>query len=316
MSRLLRIAVAVILTAIVFYQAHPSEVVRACAGADLGWIGAAVLLVLVDRTLMAMRWIDLLSTLTPGSRPPFTTVVRIFFVSTFVGNFVPSVAADMYRAYALARHDVRLAESAASVLMDRVLGVLSMVIVGAAALMLARDLDVQRGMTAGLALASAACAIAATVVFSERAALAVQRAAATTPWIRVHRIAVSLTDAVRRYARHHAELLRVLGMSVAVQLIRVLQAWCLGQALGIELPLAAYFALIPIILIVMQLPITINGLGTAQFAFDRLFVPIGVPAAPVFALSVLFIALGIVGNLPGGLLYAFGSPRQPEAPVS
>ncbi len=40
----------------------------------------------------------------------------------------------MYRAYALARHDVHLAESTASVLMDRVLGVLSMAIVGAVAL--------------------------------------------------------------------------------------------------------------------------------------------------------------------------------------
>ena len=317
LSRVLRLAVAVILTAIVLYQADPSEVVRSSAGADLRWIGAAVLLVLADRTLMAMRWIDLLSALTPGSRPPFTTVVRIFFVSTFVGNFVPSVAADMYRAYALARHDVRLAESAASVLMDRVLGVLSMVIVGVSALIFSRDLDVRREVSAGLALASAACAIAATVVFSERAALAVQRLAARTPWLRVHQVGVALTGAVRRYARHHAELLRVLVMSVCVQVIRVLQAWCLGQALGIELPLGAYFALVPIILIVIQLPITINGLGTAQLAFDRLFVPAGVPAAPVFALSVLFIALGIVGNLPGGLLYAFGSsPKQSEAPGS
>jgi hypothetical protein len=29
----------------------------------------------------------------------------------------------------------------------------------------------------------------------------------------------------------------------------------------------------------------------------------------VFALSVLFIALGVVGNLPGAVLYAAGAPR-------
>jgi len=28
---------------------------------------------------------------------------------------------------------------------------------------------------------------------------------------------------------------------------------------------------------------------------------------------VLFVALGVVGNLPGGLLYAFG-PRPPKQP--
>src|SRR4030095_16227767 len=118
---------------------------------------------------MALRWIDLLVALTPGSRPPFRRVLRIFFVSSFVSNFVPSVAADMYRAYELARRDVRLAESTASVLMDRVLGVLSMVLVGVLALPFARDLEVQRGLAVGLAIAAAGCVLAAIVVFSPSA---------------------------------------------------------------------------------------------------------------------------------------------------
>jgi hypothetical protein len=36
------------------------------------------------------------------------------------------------------------------------------------------------------------------------------------------------------------------------------------------------------------------------------FARAGVPAPAAFALSVLFVALGIVGNLPGGILYALG----------
>ena len=35
-------------------------------------------------------------------------------------------------------------------------------------------------------------------------------------------------------------------------------------------------------------------------------------SAAAFALSVLFVALGIVGNLPGAVLYAAGS-REPDA---
>jgi hypothetical protein len=55
----------------------------------------------------------------------------------------------------------------------------------------------------------------------------------------------------------------------------------------------------------MLLPITINGLGTSQAAFVWLFGGIGVARPQAFTLSVLFVALGLVGNLPGGLLYAF-----------
>jgi len=309
-SRLLRLLVAVGLTAAVLYNAHPADVLRAAAHADLAWIGLAIALVLLDRSLMAWRWIDLLSALTPGSRPPFGVVLRIFFVSSFVSNFVPSVAADLYRAYALARHDVHLAESTASVLMDRVLGVLSMVLVGAVALAIAGDVVDARELIAGLALAFAGCLIAALVVFSETAAGAVQRLGGLVPIAAVRRLTLSLTDAVRRYAEHRRALARVLAMSILVQAARILQAWCLGRALGIELPLPTYFAFMPVIMLVMQIPITVNGFGTTQIAFERLFVPAGVAEAPAFALSILFLALGVVGSLPGGVLYAL-FPERP-----
>src|SRR4029079_15547723 len=48
LPRLLRILVAVVLTAIVLYTAHPSDVIRATGGADLRWLAAAIALVLVD----------------------------------------------------------------------------------------------------------------------------------------------------------------------------------------------------------------------------------------------------------------------------
>ena len=86
---------------------------------------------------------------------------------------------------------------------------------------------------------------------------------------------------------------------MAVQIFRVIQAWCLGQALGLTLPLATYFAFIPLIVFIMQIPITPNGLGTTQVAFDRFFVPQGAPAPEVFALSVLFLGPGHPGQPAG-----------------
>ena len=70
---------------------------------------------------------------------------------------------------------------------------------------------------------------------------------------------------------HHVELVAVLLASVGVQVIRVLQAYCLGRALAIDVPLGTYFVLIPIVLLVMQMPITVSGLGTSQVAFQYLF---------------------------------------------
>src|SRR3954451_19135107 len=95
-ARLLRPAVAVTLTAVILYYSHPAQILSATAGADWRWLLAALALVFIDRALMAMRWIDLLVALAPGSRPPLGAVIRVFFTSSFVSNFVPSVASDLY----------------------------------------------------------------------------------------------------------------------------------------------------------------------------------------------------------------------------
>jgi uncharacterized protein (TIRG00374 family) len=312
--RLLRLVVAVGLTALVLYKSHPADVLHVGANADLRWIGLAVALVLVDRTLMAYRWLVLLCVLTPGTRPSFTSILRVFFVSTFVGTFLPSVGGDLYRAYSLARLQVSGLESAASVLMDRMLGVLSILLMGVAALFVARDLPVGRGIFITLGVAAGACAVAALLVFSDRVDAIAQSLVTRLPWSRAQRLAAGLLDAMRRYSRFHGELLNVVLFSVAVQVIRVLQAYCLGRALGIDSPLAVYFVLIPIVLLIMLVPVTINGLGTSQAAFRWLFVEAGVAPSRAVALSILFVALGIVGNLPGGLLYAIGSPVRAEDP--
>ena len=65
------------------------------------------------------------------------------------------------------------------------------------------------------------------------------------------------------------------------------------------------------ILLIMQIPITINGLGTTQVAFVTLLGANGAAAPEATALSILFLVLGVIGSLPGGVLYAFADNLQP-----
>jgi len=312
LSRFFRLLIAVVLTAVILWKVHPGDVLRSTANADWTWIGAAVALVLLDRTLMAYRWMVLLCALTPGSRPPFTSVLRIFFVSTFVGTFLPSVGGDLYRAYSLSKMQVNAAESAASVLMDRVLGVLSLLVVCVAALAAARHVVSSALVFPAVGVAALICIVAAFAVFSARAATFAQSLATRIPNGRLARGSVRLIDGLRRYAHHSAALANVLMMSVLVQVVRVLQAYCLGLAIGVDVPLPLYFVFIPVIVLIMQIPVAPSGIGTSQAAFLWLFGAAGVPAADAVALSILFVALGFVGNLPGALLYVAGGRPEPQ----
>ncbi|MGH9313515.1 MAG: lysylphosphatidylglycerol synthase transmembrane domain-containing protein, partial [Vicinamibacterales bacterium] len=241
-------------------------------------------------------------------------VLRVFFVSSFIGTFLPSVGADAVRAVSLARHEVSAADATASVVMDRLLGVLSLLLVACASLWGADAARRDAGVLATLVLAGAACAIAALVLFNDAAAGTFARLIGALPGTRVRHTTGRLLEAMRRYRHVRAALVNVTLGSIGVQVLRIVQAYCLGMSLGIAAPLSVYFALIPIVLLVMLVPVTIYGLGTSQLAFVWLFGTAGVAEPQAFALSVLFIALGAVGNLPGGLIYALG--RGARAPIA
>ncbi len=256
---------------------------------------------------MAYRWLVLLRPFSGSGGPRFGAVMRIFFVSTFVGTFLPaSVGGDAVRAYALAKEGVDAPASVVSVLMDRMLGVLSLLVVAVVGLIFARQMAHDPLVLTALAATALVCAATAAVVFSARADALAQKAAGWLPWEKVRALAARLLAAVQVYATRHGDLANVLAGSVGVQMLRIVQAYFLGLALGITQPLTTYLALVPLILLVMLLPVTINGLGTSQLAFVWAFAQTGVPGAQSFPLSVLFVALGAVGNLPGSVLYATG----------
>jgi uncharacterized protein (TIRG00374 family) len=315
---LIRPLVAIVLTIAVLWRADLSAVLEASAAADLRWIGAAMLLVIVDRALMAYRWVILLCPIPRSDRPPLADVLRIFFVSTFAGTFLPaSVGGDVVRAYGLAQLRVTPAVAMASVVVDRLLGVVSITLVGmlGVAVAGATDLLSDAAVSASLVVATAASCAGASMVFNDRASQLARRLGQSLPMEALRRGAIGLAEATRAYSRFHKELAQVLGASVAVQMLRVVQAYFLGQALGVNVAPVVYLALIPIILLVMMLPVTVNGLGTSQVAFVWFFGGVGVPDTQAVALSLLFVALGIIGNLPGGLLYALGPTPRAARPI-
>ena len=319
-SNLLRITFAVALTAYLLYKSHPRAVAAALIGVSWRWIGLAVLLVLVDRALMAIRWIWLLRPVDPARMPPTATLMRIFFVSTFVGSFLPaSVGSDAVRTWQATERGVPGAQALASVLMDRVLGIASILIAAVAGFMVYPELLATRGILLAFVAAIAGCVFALAFVFSSNWDTFVRRALLPRLPQRLQPVLDRVLAALQAYQGHHATTLGVLAASLGVQMLRIVQAWCLGMSLGLAVPMSAYFGNIPIVLLVMLLPISINGMGTSQLAFVWLFARGGVAEAPVFALSALFVALGFVGNLPGALLFLTGHPdtardAAPERP--
>ena len=114
---------------------------------------------------------------------------------------------------------------------------------------------------------------------------------------------LGLGDAVSRYRGRTGTVLHVMGWSLMVQLLRIVQAFLLGLGLGISVPFSYYLVFMPVGLLMLLLPISVSGFGVPQGVIVWLLQPVGVPEERSFALSTLIILTGLAGNLPGLVLW-------------
>jgi len=275
--------------------------VHAMLRVDLGWFAFTLLLVAIDRVVMAIRWLLLLRAADVEIRA--ASALRIFLTSSFVGSFLPAgVGADAARAYAIALRTSRGSQAVASVGIDRMLGLVAIAILGIAGLA-GWAQHVEQGLRLQLMATAAVGGAATLAVFwvdkLARACLPARWHGTRWGW-RILR----LGDAIGAYRRHPRVLAQVMALSIAVQLVRVFQGYGLGRGLGIQVGVDYYLVFMPIAMLVLLLPVSISGFGLPQAAIVWLLRPVGVPDAESLALSTLLIVIGIIGNLPGALLYA------------
>jgi uncharacterized protein (TIRG00374 family) len=301
-----RVGVSVALIGFLLSRLDVSNMARFLSGADWLLVALTLVTVVLDRGLMAARWIVLLEGL--GIVVPRARVVKIFFLSTFFGSFLPTgIGGEAIRAASFSRLSAKGVESIASVVMDRIMGMLSMLLTGLAALIVFYRIYPHRALLATVlgfsvaALASLALLLSPSMHRWVLARFGRVGESVEPAWRASTRRAIA---AMERYRRQPGLLAWVLLMSVGVQILRVLQAYLLSEAMALGTPLVYFFCFVPLILLITMLPISVSGLGTTNLAYVALFGSVGMDPDGAFVLSILILALGVVGNLPGGVIYA------------
>ncbi len=305
---ILRLAITAAILAYLASRIDMGEAARAIAAISVPHLILVLLMVAIDRAVMILRWVLLLrASGNPISTPDAT---RLFLVSSFVGSFLPAgIGADAARAYGLARgtrHEAPAAaeqssasEAVASVAVDRLLGVASLVLMAVI------------GVIAWAPQGRTDWRIAAAIGVALVACVAVFWANEWMRWIIpahrhggfITRRVLRLSDAVGRYRDRRGVLVHVLVWSIVVQVLRITQAYVLGLGLGMTVPFTYYLLFMPLGLLMLLLPISISGFGLPQGVIVWLLRPMGVPDSQSFALSTLIVLTGLAGNLPGLFLW-------------
>lgn len=288
--RAVQIAATLGLLALLWRVADGPETARTLATADAAWLLACLVALTLQTVLSAMRW--RLTAAQLGIALTRSRALREYYLAQIVNQALPGgVLGDAARAVRSRRY-AGLAASGQAVIFERLAGQIGMF------------LALSCGFLATLAAPGGfewpAWLVPPVML------LVLVGAALPVAVFSASRIPGRIGRDVMKLRRSFGKALasgRVLPLQVTFSLGTTLCnlaafAFC-ARAIGVFLPPAIVFALVPLILFAMLIPLTISGWGVREGAAAALFPLTGATASEGFAASVTFGLMLLVAALPG-----------------
>lgn len=263
--------------------------------------------------LVGVRWRILLAAL--GVRIPLSTAVSAIWQGWFFSQFLPTqVGGDVYRAYLVGRRTSQGVLVATSVLVDRILGMIALLLFCALGAAASPSLSQTRAASFSLALLGA-LVIAATVMLFSLPALLLPVAGEGEPTgslrARFWRVLGKLQEAARTYQTARGALLAACGVSALVQVVSITWAYLAFEAVRHSISWADATAVVNLGTLVGMIPVSIAGLGVQEGTWVGLARAVGVPQENALAAALVFRVSRMLLAVAGGALYLLQrSPRQ------
>lgn len=251
------------------------------------------------------RWLLLLKS--QNVQITFLETFKLTLMGTFFNFAVPGgVGGDVVKIfYLLKKHPEARLTTATTVIMDRLLGLYSMLFMALVASLLFSERVFHDEFLFRLFLGVLAGFTAMTFFF----VLAFQRGYPIERWIgfliphkKTKHSVESLILAIRSYREHPQVIARGLVVSLVSQVFTVMVVVVTGILMGFDLPVPIYFYLVPVGMVATIIPIAPAGVGVGQTALYLLFKafdpatssigPVGMTAAQIYT-----FCWGLVGAL-------------------
>ncbi|MBW1635400.1 MAG: flippase-like domain-containing protein [Deltaproteobacteria bacterium] len=298
-----------------------AELTHTLKNADLVLLVPAYALNLLMLGLMAYRWQVLYRISAESERPGYGQVVSASFIGVFFNNFLPStIGGDTYRTLLMSRSFPKdgLVKSLSVVYIDRLVGFLGMALVGLGALFFIGDEEVlpTRYMVA-VVFIFLFISISLVLSISSRFQVVVLTFLSKLFRNRGDSILKKLErlfSYLSMYTLRRDLLGTALLLSVLLRLIWFFGCYIVSLSLQLEIPLNAFFIMLPLIELIRMIPLTFQGIGVREGLFVLFFGYYGVCPSDAILLAVIIYLLLNINGLVGGVLYLYSKMTQ-EASV-
>jgi glycosyltransferase 2 family protein len=300
-SKYIRIGVSVLLLTLIAWNTDWSDVAAKFANLRFEIWFAAIGVAALGQVASARRWQFYAREL--RFECSLAQYCAYYFIGTYFNLLLPtSVGGDVMRVWYLNGNSGRKWEALASVFLERLNGLLVLIAFACFGVLIT-SVPLPSWIQASV-WGIAMCAVLGV------AALPVLQRWEKLPLHRRQQLQTALT------------LLRVPNvtawatvMSVLVQLFGVISLWFIGLSLGLEIPVAFYFILGPMVSLLTLLPVSLNGMGVREGGTVLFLAHLHIDRGSALTLALVWFATGAAVSLAGGFIYLFGAfPKAAPSP--
>jgi uncharacterized protein (TIRG00374 family) len=307
LGTIVKIAVTVGVSAYALWLAGLGDALRTLASADWRWVALAAVSAVISMVVNVKRWQVMLAG--QGGGATLGTLTRLYLIGMFFNNILPSrFAGDVVRAYGASINVTSRTRSAAAVIMDRLVGAISVLLLGVIAVTVKPEVipwQLSQVLVAGLM-----CGLLVVAMLTLRTPWHAKARHLLTVFERLPVVGKRLggrvqtvTEAVRAYAGQPGLLVKALLISMLANGLSLLNLYWYAVAVGADVHPAEMAVVAPVMMAVGLLP-SINGLGTVELTFVVLLGLMGVDADVALAVALLRRLVLLGQSLVGGVLYS------------
>jgi glycosyltransferase 2 family protein len=289
-------------------------VLRMVRNANINYLLAALAIFPLTILITSFRWHELLKAL--DIRLTLSRTFVLNMVGLFWNTIVPtgSTGGDFLKAYYVARQTHHRTRAVMSVLVDRMVGLLALIILGGTMAALQRQIPRCRQVAIASAAIVGLAAISMIVFYvpTLRRLSGLEFILSRLPKQKhVHH----MLETMHMYGKRPFLALGALIVSFPVHMVVITAAQLCGIAFGLHLSLFYYWMAVPVIVLSAAIPISPQGAGVMEYFAIKLLEPQGVTVAQAFALTMSIRLTQIFWNLTGFFFVVrggFHAPTQSE----
>ncbi len=262
---------------------------------------------------------------------PLGFMLRHYWIGLALGLFAPaSVGWDIYRVVASGRKFGRYGLNIAAVLFEKLMALLTMVVLVVLLYPFVRKLIVTNSDLIHQLLLSAYVVLAVSAVLLPGLALLKHHRAILIMNQKIERLLVGMMSRVKAIVGHGgkdvelklslSELVRplisprpflsIFSLSLAIQVVSAVGNQIFFRAIGYEISLTINLFVLPIFYFAFILPISLGSLGIREGAYIVLYGIFGVPAEVALLVSFFNLSGILLNNVIGAVLIWHRSPQK------